>query len=315
MKRSCVVDLFGRETMKTIASSVLFLFLAEPGLGQHIPPDSLYLGQPPPGDSAVLFAPALISSPGQFENALTFSPEGTECCYEIFDGVSWGWGTILYARYDHERWSGFQEAQFIDSKKFFDILPFFSPDGQKFLFSSARPSHTYSQVDLYLCRRSGRSWEAPVKLDSSINDPAVDESYSSMSTNGTIYFNKDNTRAIWMSAWTGDGYSKATKVPEPVNSEYGASAPFIAPDESYIIFSSSRPEGFGDIDLYISYRKRDGGWTNPQNLGPGINSPDREAAARVSPDGKYLFFSRSKVRFSCHIYWVSASFIERLRKN
>jgi hypothetical protein len=292
---------------------ILILFLVIPLSAQTIPLDSLYLGQVPPDDSAVIFAPNIVSLPNQFENAITFSPDGKECYFEMSDDVFWKWGSIMYARYENNKWSDFKEVPFIESRKYFDILPFYSPDGQKFLFSSARPSQSYSQVDLWMCRKLGNNWSAPLKLSNSINDSMVDESYSSISNIGNIYFNKDETKAIWFSAHENGGYLKAKKVPYPVNSEFGAWAPYIAPDESYIIFSSNRPDSYGEIDLYISYRKKDGSWTDPKNLGPKINGNDKEAAPRASPDGKYLFFSRSKVRQYCHIYWVRADFIEELR--
>lgn len=292
----------------------VMLFLTLSASAQAVPQDSLYLGQSPPGDSAVIFAPNIVSLPDRFENAISFSPDQKECCFEIFDGVSWRWGTIMYARYENDKWSDFKEDPFIESKKYFDILPIYSPDGQKCLFSSARPSRSYAQVDIWMCRRSGDHWSAPFKLDSSINDSSMDESYSSISNSGNLYFNKDNTKAIWFSKYESGSYTKATMLPYPINSSFGAGAPYIAPDESYIIFSSNRPDGYGEVDLYVSYRKADGSWTDPKNLGPKINSQDKEAAPRISPDGKYLFFSRSKIRQYCHIYWVRAGFIQALRE-
>jgi Tol biopolymer transport system component len=273
-----------------------------------------YFGQTSPGDSAVLFAPGIISLADRFENAITFTPDGKECCFEIVDAINWKWGTILYAKYENNSWSEFKAASFLDSTKYFDILPIFSPDGHILLFSSARPSQSYNLVDLWMCKRTGENWGSPAKLDTAINDPNADESYSSISSDENIYFNKDNTNAIWFSVNRNGVYSKAIKVQPPINSEFGAGAAFIAPDESYIIFSSSKPDGYGESDLYISYRNADSTWTNPKNLGSKINSQDRDAAARISPDGKYLFFSRCKVKQFSDIYWVNTSFIEKFKK-
>lgn len=38
------------------------------------------------------------------------------------------------------------------------------------------------------------------------------------------------------------------------NTDYNNSDPLIAPDESYLIFHSGRPHGFGEHDLYISLK-------------------------------------------------------------
>jgi Tol biopolymer transport system component len=90
--------------------------------------------------------------------------------------------------------------------------------------------------------------------------------------------------------------------------------PFIAPDESYLIFARARhSENLGYIDLWISFRDESGGWTVPVNLGQPVNTRANEICPIVSPDGKYLFFNSSR-RGNDDNYWVEASFIEDLRQ-
>ena len=69
----------------------------------------------------------------------------------------------------------------------------------------------------------------------------------------------------------------------------------------------------GVNDLYITYRKEDNTWTNPKNLGPKINSAMYDLCPNITPDGKYLMFSRDNGRDSRDIYWVSTSFVDRLK--
>ena len=45
-------------------------------------------------------------------------------------------------------------------------------------------------------------------------------------------------------------------------------------------------------DLYLTLHLSDGTWSEPKNLGPQINSAYFEYSPRVSPDKKYLFFTR-----------------------
>ncbi|HMG94210.1 MAG TPA: hypothetical protein VK589_29325, partial [Chryseolinea sp.] len=87
--------------------------------------------------------------------------------------------------------------------------------------------------------------------------------------------------------------------------------PFIAPDESYLLFESDRPGGYGGTDIYITFN-RDSSWSQPVNLGSSINTKGYEVAARVSPDGKFLFFDRPQ-KNEQDIYWVSSDIIERLK--
>lgn len=140
----------------------------------------------------------------------------------------------------------------------------------------------------------------------------------SSSSNETFYFDefkKDLTGSIRYSRKVNGQYEEPKLLSETVNSGQSFH-PFIAPDESYIIFDSKRESGYGDSDLYISHKKKDGSWGEAINLGNEINTKAWEAAANVTPDGKYIFFNRnigSKSYENVDIYWVSAQFIEDLR--
>lgn len=111
---------------------------------------------------------------------------------------------------------------------------------------------------------------------------------------------------VWRSVPSNGVYSPVEHVGAPVNTEHLDSAPFIAADESFIIFESDRPGGFGQQDLYVSFR-RDDEWSTPANLGSAVNTEQIEDEAYVSPDGKYLFFNRRAAyttRQHTDIYWV-----------
>lgn len=86
-----------------------------------------------------------------------------------------------------------------------------------------------------------------------------------------------------------------------------------------MIWDAKRDGGYGDSDLYISYRQEDASWGEAINLGGKINTAAWEAAAQMTPDGKYLFFQRmispggADELPNVDIYWVDAQFIETLR--
>jgi hypothetical protein len=92
--------------------------------------------------------------------------------------------------------------------------------------------------------------------------------------------------------------------------------PFIAPDESYLLWDGRRDEGFGGSDIYVSFRQDDGSWGEAINLGAEINTDAWEASASVTPDGKYLFFHRnvgSDAYENVDVFWVDARILEDLR--
>lgn len=78
-----------------------------------------------------------------------------------------------------------------------------------------------------------------------------------------------------------------------VNSEYRDLYPTISPDGAMLVFSSDRPGGEGELDLYLSRRLPDGSWSAPINLGKGINSDLNEITPFISQRGDLYFSTRA----------------------
>ncbi|MBI5220084.1 MAG: putative Ig domain-containing protein [Bacteroidia bacterium] len=168
-----------------------------------------------------------------------------------------------------------------------------------------------------MCTKVNQVWSAPVKLTSPVNTKSA-EYHPTVTLDGTIYFcstRENSLPDIFRSKYENGNYTTVEKLDKVINLPYHAWDPFIAPDESYIIFTSIRSDGYGQEDQYISYNKN-GRWTNPKNLGPKINTNKIEWGSYISPDNKYYFFSRPNgwgPNIAADIYWVSASFIEILK--
>ena len=94
-----------------------------------------------------------------------------------------------------------------------------------------------------------------------------------------------------------------------INSEQYEADVFISPDESYIIFCSTRENGFGRGDLYVSFKNFDGTWSKTINMGAEINSSNYEYCPFVTKDGKYLFYTSNQ-----DIYWVSTDIIKKIKE-
>ncbi len=94
------------------------------------------------------------------------------------------------------------------------------------------------------------------------------------------------------SDWTRIVWSKPRKLPAPINSTFDDSTPFLDVQGNTIYFSSNRPGGFGNEDIYRAYRK-DASWQNwskPINLGYRINTKLSELNYKISPDKKMAYF-------------------------
>ncbi len=298
----------------------------------------LYLGQKPPGITPEIFAPRIVSK-GFRENGITFSPDGKEVYFGL-DGVSYG--IILFMKEEDNRWTTPQVAPF--SGRYYDGEPNLSPDGNKLLFISYRPlagnEEPLKYADIWIVEKKNSGWGEPKNLGSAINSEKWDV-FPSLSRGGNLYFSsyRNESWDIYMSKYVNGNYTKSEKLNNAVNSEFDDFDAYIAPDEKYIIFCSNRSsDGFGRIDLYISFRKEDDTWTTAKNMGKEINSSRNELCPTVSPDGKYIFFysdrniydsfSESALTYEKKmqilnspgngkgdIFWVDAKVIEELSSN
>lgn len=276
-----------------------------------------YLGQVPPGDTAVLFAPGVLSDDTHSPLGIAVTPDGKEIFYTLFSGP--GMGTIVFTKEDNGIWTKPQTAHFSGEYRDWDLN--LSPDGKTLYFSSLRPvSDSTGQkkdADIWFVKKDSKGrWGKPIKPGSPLNSN-LHEVHPTIAVNGNIYFFSREGKQqpdIYISKFINGIYLKPEKLGDSINTEYNEADPFIAPDESFIIFQSKRPGGFGANDLYISYRKEDGTWFNSINMGPKINTENSDYCGRVSHDGKYLFFSRSKAEiWISEFYWIDAKIIEDLK--
>ena len=90
--------------------------------------------------------------------------------------------------------------------------------------------------------------------------------------------------------------------------------PCVSPGGDLLVFCSTKPSGFGGDDLYVSFRKNDGGWAEAVNLGDGINSERSENRPFITADGKYLFFN-SNVNGSRDVFWVDLDVVRQHKPN
>lgn len=271
-----------------------------------------YLGQPPPGLSPRMFAPGIVSTERNELNAV-FTPDGKEFYFAI-RGASRGW-TIMMTALENGRWSRPRPASF--SGRWSDVDLFITADGRRLYFCSDRPlteqGDTRKDFDIWMSERTAEGWSGPVNLGAPVNS-AADEFYPSLTKGGTMYFQSRRPGGqgppdIWRVRPAAGGYGDAECLPPPVNSAGFEGDTLVAPDESYLIVSTSRDPETGPADLFLSSAGPGGTWTQLVRLGFGVSSPGSgENCQMLSPDGRYLFFTRDG-----DICWVDAAVIEKTR--
>ncbi|NVO20181.1 MAG: T9SS type A sorting domain-containing protein [Bacteroidetes bacterium] len=301
--------------MNSILFSFALLLVTIPLSIKACSPDSTYLGQPPPGRIPEIFAPGIISLDNRFETYPTFSPDGNELYFSVVN-ASWTRGKILHTRDIDGVWTAVDTAAF-SNNNYINWESFISPDGNRQFFTSNRPPS--ASTDIWVVERvSDSSWSNPVQMNTPVNSGSIDGS-ACITNNGSIYFKSlrgggAGGSILYRSPLINGAYSEVENLGDIIPTGPGESEPFMAPDESYLIFiSETRTPGMGGWDLWISFRKQDSSWSDPANMGADINTTDDEYGPRVTIDGKYLFFTREKPGSTMDIYWVSSGIIDSLK--
>ena len=262
-----------------------------------------YLGQKPPGMTPELFAPGIVTTEFHEHSSPAFSPNGNEVYWSVFINF-YGPQVILTMRQENGRWTQPEVAPFCG--RYSDGNPCFSPDGQKIYFESRRPlidGDPYTgNIDIWVVERLDHGWSAPKNLGDVINSDRWERG-PSVSDNGTLYYCSMREGGygqmdIYCLTLIHGEYAEPENLGEVINTPGYESWPFIAPNESYLIFESD------DGDLMISYRKDDASWTAPINLSEKLNfTGGQDRFPLLSNDGRYLFFVSSR--------WLGPSYFDR----
>jgi Tol biopolymer transport system component len=301
------------QTRKKVVLLVAFLAVGSiPVFGKPFA-EGPYLGQTPPGSTARVFAPGLISDtqPQQWESHGTFSTDGNTFCYlRCPIRHSPRVGGVFITENTNQGWTAPKLIESIG--EYSAWAPCLSPDANSIYFARGFPE---SKRDLYRCDRTPHGWAVPQVLGSPLSSPS-NEISCSIAANNNIYFGSirkggkfGGISIIFAAPFVDNTWPRVTYI-SMNNQQVGRPAdPGIAPDESFMVFTAiNLPGGYGHRDIYLTLRLPDGTWSKPRNLGPKINSTYIDQSPRISPDKKYLFFTRSTGwdprKHSADIYWV-----------
>jgi hypothetical protein len=182
-----------------------------------------------------------------------------------------------------------------------EYLPFLPVDESFLMFTSRRndgswekPSGGYYS-NVFISNRENGKFIRPVPVEG-VNTVGMDENVVGLSNSGNVAVvfreNPNGTSELRLVFRENGVFGKEQVLDEKINStRHNEIAATLSSDSSAIIFASDRPGGFGGIDLYICRRLPNGKWSDPQNLGPSVNTIYDEDFPSISPDGKTLYFS------------------------
>jgi Tol biopolymer transport system component len=295
------------------------------GREQLVAPEVRYLGQSPPDAAPARFAPGIVSTAAVEINA-AFRPDFREFFFaRQVDGVF----TLFRSTLSGSMWSNPEALPiFPDGASGQAVDMAYSPDGRELYFLGGfKPgvAPAKAPLEIWVTRRTGERWMTAETVASPVTTDAS-EGYPTVAADGSLYFSSNRRGGFGRSdiyrapRGAGGAFGEPVNIGSPPNSSENEGDTFASPDERYLILTSNRPGGFGQGDLYVAFRATDGSWGHPINLGDTINTADTEFCPMVTPDGRYLFFSRRygggtwESTTDADVFWVSMAVVERLKR-
>lgn len=271
-----------------------------------------YLGQKPPGMSPELFSPGIVSSEINEHSPAVFSPDGKEIYWAVTDGNMM---TIKYMKLENNRWTAPRNAPFAQDLEC--SSPAFSLDGKKLFFTTQDRARDW-EITLWYVEKTNGGWSERKRVDSIIN--TGDLGYQvSLAKDGTLYFGSGRAGGfgqedIYRSRLVNGKYTAPENLGSSINSEFNEASVYVAPDESYLLFTRIRRENkIPSVNFFASFRKRDGSWTKAVDISEKLNSKSSAFWIGGSPDGKYLFFVKKSRGTPSDMYWISSRILDEFR--
>ena len=179
-----------------------------------------------------------------------------------------------------------------------DYHPSITVDDNTLIFTTNLPTQNprVKQEDLFSAQKIDNKWQKSVPL-SSINTRTNEGAQSITADGKTMFFtvcgapNGHGSCDIYMTKKVGDKWIQPQNLGEPINSKYWESQPSCSADGRTLYFASTRPDGFGKKDIYVSYLQANGQWSKPANLGSEINTKYDDESPYIHADGITLYYA------------------------
>jgi len=249
-------------------------------------PASTFFGQSPPESTAQLLAPTVLV--GEAHDSPVFSSDGQ---WFFLHGMDVD--VLFYGMVDGE-------LAVIDSPLSIEFPQVcngmaISPSGDRLYVEEWRDGRNHIK---YADRR-GEGWTSFTEIDLGIEGSPWQMSVAS---DGDVYV---SSGGIVVRVPEG-GRSGPVPLRLEDGREMAGDTPSVSPDEEVLLCSI---EG----NLHISYRRDDGAWTVPIELGPDVNSDQLDLCPQLTPGGEYLVFVSRRLSPEFRVFWAEAGFVEALR--
>jgi OOP family OmpA-OmpF porin len=204
---------------------------------------------------------------------------------------------------------------------FINAIQSVTPDGKTavMLLGNQYEPNGKMKAGVSMSSNVGGNWSRPkaikIKNDYNFNEKAN-------------YFLTNNRRALILSVEREDSHgdrdlyvsfmqndstwSEPVNLGDAVNSASEESSPFLAADDKTLYYSSKGFSGYGGSDIYVSRRLDDTWtrWSEPENLGPEINSPQEDLFFNIPAESEYAYYSRAVNENNTDIFRVKLPIVK-----
>lgn len=182
-----------------------------------------------------------------------------------------------------------------------EVHPIISPDGQTLFFTRKEHPSNYGvdrRDDIwYSTKDDDGTWTTAKNIGPPLNNTGHNY-LNAITTDGTraflggAYGNVNAKDRLYVTEKTAEGWQKPAEV--MIDNYYNLSnynSFHISVDGKIILLSIQQEDCLGLKDLYVSFRKSDGTYSAPKNLGSQLNTAGDEVTPFLAADGKTLYFS------------------------
>jgi outer membrane protein OmpA-like peptidoglycan-associated protein len=182
---------------------------------------------------------------------------------------------------------------------FREYSPLVSEDGNTLIFTSNRSTDDYkiksgtNYEDIYITHHTGSGWGTPQKISENINIKFNDAAASLSADGKTLFlYYEEGNGDIYTSTLENGEWSQPAPLNKNINTPlFWETSASMSADGKKLYFTSNRPGGRGELDIYVSELDANGSWGKAVNLGPTINTPLNEDSPFIHHDGVTLYFS------------------------
>ncbi|MEX2130725.1 MAG: hypothetical protein WD772_04510 [Pseudohongiellaceae bacterium] len=229
----------------------------------------------------------------------TFSADGQTMYFNCFDRQGRVGSDICVTTREGDGWSEPQIVEAVSSAEYLEVEPLLSPDGQQLYIMSDRPGGEGGH-DIWVSNLVNGQWSEPVNMGAPINSPEMDHCIYFAGENWEIAywtstrpggFGRDD---IWTSTKVNGVWKEAVNLGSNINSTAREHHSLPSRDGQSLYVTSTRDNGYGNEDIFVSTKDAQGIWGPLHNLGPLVNTEANDRCPAFSPDFATFYFDSQR---------------------